>query len=134
MGTVRNPVFDPNVTTMVIDVVLWKQDVTRGELCKVGFFYQKDGKKIINIVPPFPTHSSAISKDEWEKGAEGAEGAEGEGKEKYDDMVSAEYLPCHFQSAQAKFLESLVDESAEDESDAEQSPRPMSSKTFTKSA
>ena len=99
--TVLNPVFNPDVDTMVIDIILWKDDVTRGELCKIGFYYQEDGKKIINIVPPFPQAPSAIKKDKWT------------GEEDFDEMVIKEYLPCHFQADEAtisKFLSQRMSE------------------------
>lgn len=99
--TVLNQVFNPNADTMVIDIILWQGDVTRGELCKIGFYYQEDGKKVINIVPPFPKAASAITKDQWI------------GEEDFDEMVIKEYLPCHFQADEAtisKFLRQRMSE------------------------
>ena len=86
--TVLNPVFNPKVQTMVIDVVLWQNSVTQGELCKVGFYYQEDGTKVLNIVPPFPAAKTAIKKDDWVQ----------RGTYSFEEMVIKEYLPCHFQS------------------------------------
>ena len=98
--TTLNPLFNPAVNTMVIDIVLWRGTVTQGELCKVGFYYEADGTKVINIVPPFQQAKYAIKKEEW---------AQQESYD-FDEMVIKEYSPCHFQSDSytiSKFLKAF---------------------------
>jgi len=62
--TVVSKLVDPSKPSMVLDLILWKGSggATKGEYAKIGYYIMEDGRKVVNIVPPFPQSLTAVKK------------------------------------------------------------------------
>jgi len=72
---------------MVLDLVIWEDDVTKGEKMKVGVYTLPDGTKVANLCPPFPASPAAVKANEWPHG-----------EADHAVMAMREFLPAHFHS------------------------------------
>ena len=89
---------------MVLDLILWEGDVQKGEYAKIGYYFMKDDKKVVNIVPAFPGNPYAIKKNEFQKLLE-SDPSYNECQnvdDEFQKLIINEYGPCHFQVTDEK--------------------------------
>jgi len=85
--TKTNEQFSRDDRGMVLDLVIWEGDVTKGEKMKVGLYTLPDGTKVVNLCPPFPASPTAVTAKEWPNG-----------EADHAEMAMREFLPAHFSS------------------------------------
>jgi len=97
--TKTNEQFSRTERGMVLDLVIWEDDVTKGEKMKVGVYTLPDGTKVANLCPPFPASPQCVTAKEWPHG-----------EADHAVMAMREFLPAHFHSdattMQARLLSS----------------------------
>jgi len=90
---------------MVLDLIIWDGDVTKGEKMKVGLYTLPDGTKVPNLCPPFPASPNAVKVNEWPNG-----------ESDHALMQLREFLPAHFHSDATTMQARLLPTSCETES------------------
>lgn len=98
-------------TGMVLDLVIWEDDVTKGEKMKVGVYTLKDGTKVANLCPPFPGSPTAVAAKAWKKNEAGKPDEADHAR-----MVTKEFLPAHFSSDATTMQARLLSRSDETQS------------------